>query len=118
MNYERWHVISQDLPPLLVRQWVHSKESEALLDQILNGTTLKAFRANLRRLNFDKAYDLTGLYMDYLRQCAGVNKPTEGIPTRDQLDADLKKLSEFDIVAELRKYNGAIDLDTVFKMPD
>jgi hypothetical protein len=118
VNYERWHVISQDLPQLLVKQWVHSKESEALLDQILNGTTLKAFRANLRRLNFDKAYDLTGLYMDYLRQCAGVNKPTEGIPTRDQLDADLKKLSEFDIVAELRKYNGAIDLDTVFKMPD
>ncbi len=118
VNYERWHVISQDLPPLLVRQWVHSKESEALLDQILNGTTLKAFRANLRRLNFDKAYDLTGLYMDYLRQCAGLNKPTEGIPTRDQLDADLKKLSEFDIVAELKKYNGAIDLDTVFKMPD
>ena len=118
VNYERWHVISQNLPPLLVRQWVHSKESEALLDQILNGTTLKAFIANLRRLNFDKAYDLTGLYMDYLRQCAGLNKPTEGIPTRDQLDADLKKLSEFDIVAELRKYNGAIDLDTVFKMPD
>ena len=56
--------------------------------------------------------------MDYLRQCAGLNKPTEGIPTRDQLDADLKKLSEFDVVAELRKYNGAIDLDTVFKMPD
>ena len=118
VNYERWHVISQDLPPLLVRQWVHSKESESLLDQILKGTTLKAFRADLRRLNFDKAYDLTGLYMDYLRQCAGVNKPTEGIPTRDQLEADLKELSEFDIVAELRKYNGAIDLDTVFKMPD
>jgi hypothetical protein len=118
VNWQRWHVISQDLPPLLVSQWVHSKESESLLDQILNTTTLKAFRADLRRLNFDKAYDLTGLYMDYLRQYAGVNKPTEGLPSRDQLEADLKKLSKFDIEAELKKYNGAIDLDNLFKIPD
>jgi len=118
VNWQRWHVISQDLPPLLVSQWVHSKESESLLDQILNTTTLKAFRADLRRLNFDKAYDLTGLYMNYLRQCAGVIKPTEGLPSEDQLEADLKELSKFDIEAELKKYNGAIDLDNAFKMPD
>lgn len=118
VNYQRWHVISQALPPLLVTQWKHTKESEKCLDLILQGTNLKAFVGDLRRLSFDKAYDLTGLYMNYLRQCAGVNKPTEGILTKDQLDAELKKLSEFDIEAELKKYNGAFDLNSVFKIPD
>lgn len=118
VNYQRWQLISQDLPPLLVNQWVHSKESEALLDQILTKTTLKTFKADLRHLNFDRAHDLTGLYMSHLRRCAGVNKPTEGLPIQYQLEADLKKISEFDLEAELKKYDGSIDLSRAFKLPD
>jgi hypothetical protein len=118
VNYERWHVISQDLPPLLVRQWIHSKESEALLDQILDGTTLKAFKANLRRLNFNKAYDLTGLYMDYLRQFAGVNKPIKSLSMGEQVEKELDEFSNYDLEAELKKFNPGVDLDSAFKLPE
>jgi len=38
--------------------------------------------------------------------------------SKDQLEADFKKLSKFDIEAELKKYNGAVDLDNLFKKPD
>jgi hypothetical protein len=118
VNYERWHVISQDLPPLLVRQWIHSKESEALLDQILDGTTLKAFKANLRRLNFNRAYDLTGLYMDYLRQFAGVNKPIKSLSMGEQVEKELDEFSNYDLEAELKKFNPGVDLDSAFKLPE
>ncbi len=80
INYERWHVISQDLPPLLVRQWVHTRESEECLDKILQRTTLKAFKGTLRTLNFKLAHDLTGLYMSHLRQYAGVKTIPQSTP--------------------------------------
>lgn len=103
VNYERWQLISQDLPSLLVNQWVHTKESEALLDEILKKTTIGAFKANLRRdLNFDSSYDLTGLYMDYLRQCAGIKRLSVATPTKDQCNAEVKDF---------------IDQANVFKMP-
>jgi hypothetical protein len=70
VNNERWHVISQDLPPMLVKQWRHSKESERCLDVILQGTTFKAFRSDLKALNFAQAYDMSGLFMDFLRQAS------------------------------------------------
>lgn len=70
INKERWHVISQDLPPMLVKQWRHSEESEKCLDVILQGTTFKAFRSDLKALNFSQAYDMSGLFMDFLRQAS------------------------------------------------
>ena len=70
INKERWHLISQELPSMLVKQWRHSKESERCLDVILQGTTFKAFRSDLKALNFAQAYDMSGLFMDFLRQAS------------------------------------------------
>ena len=113
VNYERWHVISQVLPPLLVSQWRHTKESEKCLDVILQGTTLKAFVSDLSRHNFSQGYDYSGLYMSHLRKCAGVYNLSAS-----KLEKDLQKLADFDLEAELRKYDGSVDLDNVFKFPD
>ena len=55
VNYQRWHVISQALPRLLVSQWRHTKESEECLDSITKITTLTAFVADLRRHKFEQA---------------------------------------------------------------
>jgi hypothetical protein len=118
VNNERWHVISQVLPPLLVRQWRHTKESEACLDVITQGTTLKAFVADLRRHNFEQAVDQTGLFMSHLRKCAGVNKPSKSLLMGEQLEKELQKLGDYDIEAELKRFNSTVDLDNVFKLPE
>ena len=118
VNYERWHVISQVLPPLLVSQWIHTKESEKCLDLILQGTTLNAFVASLRRHDFAQGYDQTGLYMSHIRKRAGVSKPMKALSSDKQLEADLQKLSEFDLEAELKKLDSSIDFSKTFKLPD
>lgn len=113
VNYERWHLISQVLPPLLVSQWIHTKESEKCLDLILQGTTLNAFVASLRRHKFEQGYDYTGLFMSHIRKCAGVYNRSA-----TKLEKDLQKLADFDLEAELRKYDGSVNLDNVFKLPE
>ena len=118
VNNERWHVISQVLPPLLVRQWRHTKESEACLDVITQGTTLKAFVADLRRHKFEQAGDQTGLFMSHLRKCAGVNKPRKSLLTSEELDKELKEFAKFDLEAELKRFNANVDLDKTFKLPE
>jgi hypothetical protein len=112
VNNERWHVISQVLPPLLVRQWRHTKESEACLDVITQDTTLKAFVADLRRHKFEQGGDQTGLFMSHLRKCAGVNKPTVS-----KLESDLRKINSYDLEAELKKYSS-LDLSEFGKLPE
>jgi hypothetical protein len=118
VNYQRWHVISQVLPPLLVRQWRHTKESEACLDVITQDTTLKAFVADLKRHNFEQAVDQTGLFMSHLRKCAGVNKPSKSLLMGEQLEKELKQLGDYDIEAELKRFNSTVDLDNIFKLPE
>jgi hypothetical protein len=103
VNNERWHVISQVLPPLLVRQWRHTKESEACLDVITQDTTLKAFVADLRGHKFEQAGDQTGLFMSHLRKCAGANKPRKSLLTGEELDKELKEFVKYDLEAELRQ---------------
>ena len=118
VNHERWHVISQALPRLLVSQWKHTKESEACLDVITQGTTLKAFVDDLRGHKFEQAGDQTGLFMSHLRKCAGVNKPSKSLSISEQLEKDLKEFSNYDIEAELKRFNATIDLDNIFKLPE
>jgi hypothetical protein len=118
VNYERWHLISQVLPRLLVSQWKHTKESEKCLDVILQGTQLKAFVADLRGHNFEQAVDQTGLFMSHLRKCAGVNKPSKSLLMGEQLEVELKKLGDYDMEAELKRFNATVDLDTIFKLPE
>ena len=118
VNYQRWHVISQVLPPLLVRQWRHTKESEACLDVITQDTTLKAFVADLRRHKFEQAGDQTGLFMSHLRKCAGVNKPRKSLLTGEELNKELKEFAKFDLEAELKRFNANVDLDKTFKLPE
>jgi hypothetical protein len=79
VNNERWHVISQALPALLVRQWRHTKESENCLDVILKGTTIKALVADLRGHKFEQGEDMSGVFMSHLRKRAGVNKPRKSL---------------------------------------
>lgn len=118
VNHQRWHVISQVLPPLLVRQWNYTKESEACLDVITQRTTLKAFVADLRGHAFEQGADQSGLFMSHLRKCAGVLKPRNGLTTREELDAGFKKLAEFDINAAFKKLDTPIFLENTFKLPD
>jgi hypothetical protein len=118
VNHERWQVISQALPRLLVSQWRHTKESEACLDVITQETTLKAFVANLRGHKFEQAGDQTGAFMSHLRKCAGVNKPTESLSMSEQLEKELKEFSNYDIEAELKRFNATIDLGNIFKLPE
>jgi hypothetical protein len=118
VNAERWHVISQELPRLLVSQWRHTKESEACLDVILKGTSLKAFVADLRGHSFERAGDQTGVFMSHLRKCAGVNKPSKSLLTGEELHKELKEFAKFDLEAELKRFNANVDLDKTFKLPE
>jgi hypothetical protein len=118
VNYERWQIISQSLPKLLVDQWVHTKESEDCFNKILKRTTLKAFIADLRRLNFDRAHDLTGLFMSYLGQRAGVITPSKDLPNDNQFNQNLAQLSTFDFESKLLKHNSSLDFKKIFKLPD
>jgi len=118
VNHERWQLISQALPRLLVSQWRHTKESEACLDVITQDTTLKAFVADLRGHKFEQAGDQTGLFMSHLRKCAGVNKPSESLSMSEQLEKELKEFSNYDIEAELKRFNATVDLDNIFKLPE
>lgn len=118
VNHERWHVISQALPRLLVSQWKHTKESEKCFDVILQETQLKAFVADLRRHNFEQAGDQTGAFMSHLRKCAGVNKPIKSLSMGEQLEKELKELGNYDIEAELKRFNATVDLDNIFKLPE
>ena len=118
VNHERWHVISQALPRLLVSQWKHTRESEKCLDVILQGTQLKAFVADLRGHNFEQAVDQTGLFMSHLRKCAGVNKPSKSLLMGEQLEKELKELGDYDIEAALKRFNATVDLDNIFKLPE
>lgn len=118
VNYQRWQIISQVLPPLLVRQWRHTKESETCLDVITQGTTLKAFVGDLRRHKFEQAGDQTGLFMSHLRKCAGVNKPRKSLLTGEELDKELKEFAKYDLEAELKRFNSNVDLDNIFKLPE
>jgi hypothetical protein len=118
VNYQRWQIISQVLPPLLVTQWKHTKESETCLDVITQGTTLKAFVADLRRHKFEQAGDQTGLFMSHLRKCAGVNKPRKSLLTGEELDKELNEFVKYDLEAELKKYNANVDLDNTIKFPE
>jgi len=118
VNYQRWQIISQVLPPLLVRQWRHTKESETCLDVITQGTTLKAFVGDLRRHKFEQAGDQTGLFMSHLRKCAGVNKPRKSFLTGEEFDKELKEFAKYDLEAELKRFNSNVDLDNIFKLPE
>jgi hypothetical protein len=118
VNYQRWHVISQALPRLLVSQWRHTKESEECLDSITQITTLTAFVADLRRHKFEQAGDQTGLFMSHLRKCAGVNKPIKGLSMGEQVEKELDEFSNYDLEAELKKFNPGVDLDSAFKLPE
>lgn len=118
VNNERWHVISQELPALLVRQWRHTKESEECLDVITQGTTLKAFIADLRTHKFERGEDMSGLFMSHLRKCAGVNKPRKSLLMGEELNKELKEFAKYDYEAELKKFNANVDLDNTFKLPE
>ena len=118
VNHQRWQIISQALPKLLVSQWKHTKESEECLDVITQGTILKAFVADLRRHKFEQGGDQTGLFMSHLRKCAGVRKPSEDLPSTEQLQKEVTAISEIDLEAELKRFNGSIDLGNIFRFPD
>ena len=85
---------------------------------ITQGTTLKAFIADLRGHKFEQAGDQTGLFMSHLRKCAGANKPSDSLLTSEELDKELKEFSNYDIKAELKRFNATIDLDNIFKLPE
>ena len=82
VNVERWLVISSKLDPYVVKKWVHTQESERLLDVILErpGMTITALRDRIGGLNFSTSHSNTGRLMDFLRTLAG-SKPRQGKPT-------------------------------------
>jgi hypothetical protein len=112
VNTQRWHLIAQALPTLLVSQWVHTKESEMCLDVILQGTTLNAFKAELRTHNFALAGDQTAVLMSLLRTRSGFKKPSVS-----KLESDLYKINSYDLDAELKKYSS-FDLGNFGKLPE
>jgi len=112
VNTTRWHLIAQVLPPLLVSQWVHTKESEMCLDVILQDTTINAFKAELRTHNFLLAGDQTAVYMSLLRTRAGVKKVST-----NKAEAELNKVNSYNIEAEVNKYDS-ISLDNFGKLPE
>jgi hypothetical protein len=36
----------------------------------------------------------------------------------EQLEVELKKLGDYDMEAELKRFNATVDLDTIFKLPE
>jgi hypothetical protein len=102
VNTTRWHLIAQALPPLLVSQWVHTKESEMCLDVILQSTTINAFKSQLRTHNFLLAGDQTAVYMSLLRTRAGVKKVST---------------NKAEVEVEVNKYDS-IDLNNFGKLPE
>ena len=56
--------------------------------------------------------------MSHLRKCAGVRKPSEDLPSTEQLQKEVTAISEIDLEAELKRFNGSIDLGNIFRFPD
>jgi hypothetical protein len=112
-NTQRWHLIKQALPTLLVSQWVHTKESEECLDVILQDTTLNAFRSELRTHNFALAGDQTAVFMSLLRTRAGRSKPSV-----NKLEAEINDYVNYDLVAEMNKLNTSVGFNDFGKLPE
>lgn len=74
INVERWNVVSANLDPHVKRKFQPNKESEHLLDVILElpGITATGLRDRLGAINFATSTNNTGLLMNYLRELAGV----------------------------------------------
>ena len=56
--------------------------------------------------------------MSHLRKCAGVSKPSKSLLMGEQLEKELKELGDYDIEAELKRFNSNVDLDNIFKLPE
>lgn len=56
--------------------------------------------------------------MSHLRKCAGVNKPIKSLSMGEQVEKELDEFSNYDLEAELKKFNPGVDLDNAFKLPE
>ena len=65
-----------------------------------------------------KPGDQTGLFMSHLRKCAGVNKPIKSLSMGEQVEKELDEFSNYDLEAELKKFNPGVDLDNAFKLTE
>lgn len=76
IKWERWNVVSANLDQHVKRKFQPNKESEHLLDVILElpGITATGLRDRLGAINFATSTNNTGLLMNYLRELAGVRE--------------------------------------------
>ena len=76
IKWERWNVVSANLNPHVKRKFQPSKESEHLLDVILErpGITATGLRDRLGAINFATSTNNTGLLMNYLRELSGAKE--------------------------------------------
>jgi len=76
INVERWNVVSAKLDPHVKRKFQPNKESEHLLDVILElpGITATGLRDRLGAINFATSTNNTGLLMNYLRELSGAKE--------------------------------------------
>ena len=78
INVERWQVVSAYLDPYVKRKFRPNKESELLIDKILErpDMTLKGLRDHLGTINFSTSVDNTGFLLTLLRKLAGGIDPS------------------------------------------
>jgi hypothetical protein len=76
INVERWNVVSANLDQHVKRKFQPNKESEHLLDVILElpGITATGLRDRLGAINFATSTNNTGLLMNYLRELSGAKE--------------------------------------------
>ena len=76
IKWERWNVVSANLDHHVKRKFQPNKESEHLLDVILErpGITATGLRDRLGAINFATSTNNTGLLMNYLREMSGAKE--------------------------------------------
>jgi len=105
INYERWQIITLDLP-LNVKSLINPAiNSENLLDKLVRqGTTLKAIREAVAKVDYTNAGKVGGLFIDTLEKLAGVKSARENSPKPWCGECD-KETRQFDEPSEV---NGVL----------
>ena len=78
INWERWQIITSDLPSNVKSLINPDLNSENLLDElVLQGTSLKVIRETVAKVNYTLAGKVGGLFIDTLEKLAGVKPARE-----------------------------------------
>lgn len=82
INVERWQIITSDLPHSVKSLINPALNSEELLDELVRkGTTLKAIREAVAKVDYANSYKVGGLFIATLEKLAGVKSVRENLLT-------------------------------------